>query len=165
MYVYLRIKRLKMRKITTFLLLLLPATITWAADEKAADGGKGSNIGAILFVIGLIVFLIVVRRLYDARNKSSADKAAAKAGSIKKDNIYEPRFWYQCKNCKVTIRKDSMPNSADCFQAPDHIWTELAEVGTIKYLCKNCSTLIETRTVPVNQNCPEAAEHNWERLG
>ncbi len=121
------------------------------------------NLGLVLLVAGLIIFIVIVRLLYTKRLKGGKpNEATKKAG--KKDNIYEPRYWYQCKNCKLTIRKDSPPNTADCFKGIDHFWTQLGEVGTNKYLCKNCNTLIETKTVPVNENCPDAEEHNWELL-
>ena len=122
------------------------------------------NLGMVLLILGVIVFIVVVRRLYAIRLGKHKAAAEVKKAPGKKDNIYEPRYWYQCRNCRLTIRKDSPPNKADCFQAVDHKWTQLAEVGTKKYLCKKCNTLIATRTVPVNDNCPEGDEHNWELL-
>jgi len=158
-----------MKKISLLsLLLLVNAVAVLAADEADTASGQGSgkmiNMGTVLFIVGIIVFVIVVRKLYDLRNKKGSVSNETKSVQ-NKDNIYEPRFWYQCKNCKVTIRKDSPPKNADCFKAVDHIWTQLAEVGRTKYLCKSCNTLIEARTVPVSENCPDAPMHNWERLG
>jgi hypothetical protein len=122
------------------------------------------NLGMVLLILGFIVFIAVVRRLFAIRlgKHKAADEVKKAPG--KKDNIYEPRYWYQCRNCRLTIRKDSPPNTADCFKAVDHRWTQLAEVGQKKYLCKKCNTLIATRAVPVNDNCPEGDEHNWEML-
>jgi rRNA maturation endonuclease Nob1 len=106
--------------------------------------------------------------LYERRNKNAAagDKYIADDKSVSVKQDYEaPKYWYQCRNCKTTIRKTNPPSNADCFKAVDHVWTQIAEVGNIKYLCRNCSTMIEAKAEPVCDNCPDAAQHDWERLG
>ena len=121
------IKSPKMKK-TSFFFLMLISTIACAQDNGTAP--KGNNLGAVLLVIGLIVFLVIARKMVDKRNKKDGGGGKSKPGAVVKENIYEPKYWYQCKNCRVTIRKDTMPNSADCFQAPDHHWTEMLRVDT-----------------------------------
>jgi hypothetical protein len=155
-----------------FFLLLTCLSLTRASYAGEYNGNaplfdgeswRWINMNLVLFVGGFLLFLYIVRRLYEARLRMS-DKNSAAAASAKKDNIYVPRHWYQCKNCGLTIRKDSPPKSAECYKAPTHLWTQLGEIGTNKYLCKNCNTLVETRTVPATENCMQADLHNWELL-
>ncbi|MCD6013260.1 MAG: hypothetical protein K0Q79_3122 [Flavipsychrobacter sp.] len=153
-----------MKKVSLSLLLLLPL-IALAQDEPVAEQKSGVDIGAILFVVGLIVFIIVVRKIYESKNRKAYEKEQEEKRNAVREDFNNPKYWYQCKNCKVTIRKTIPPNAADCFKAVDHLWTQIAEVGNTKYLCRNCNTLVETKAEPVAENCPDAAIHDWERLG
>ncbi len=156
-----------MKKISFLLGALFMAAHVFAQEEPAPSPEAKSNVdmGAILFVVGLIVFIIVIRKIYEAKAQKAYDKEVQANKDAKKEDFNNPKYWYQCKNCKVTIRKTIPPNSADCFRAVDHSWTQIAEVGTQKYLCRNCSTLVETKAMPVMENCPDAELHNWEKLG
>lgn len=125
------------------------------------ESWKWVNMNLVLFVGGFILFLYIIRRLYEVRLRMS-NKAAGIG--VRKEDVYVPRHWYQCKHCGLTIRKESPPKSTECSKAVSHLWTQLGEVGTKKYLCKNCNTLVDTRTEPVLENCMQADTHNWEQL-
>lgn len=73
-------------------------------------------------------------------------------------------YWYQCKNCGTTIKKDSQPNDNNCPKKPFHKWTKLAEVGDVNYQCKNCGTTIQAKSSPSTSNCPNASFHKWTKL-
>lgn len=155
-----------MKRNTVLLFSLFSALGTYAQEEQAppAEGKSNVDMGAILFVVGLVIFVIIIRKIYEARAKREYEKELQAKKDQKKEDFNNPKFWYQCKNCKVTIRKTLPPNSADCFKAVDHNWTQIAEVGNQKYLCRNCSTLVETKAMPVIENCPDADMHDWEKL-
>lgn len=157
-----------MRYYLLFLLCILSAPAAYAADGSdnifglSPELAKWINLKTVLFALGFILFLVIVRKLYAARNKYQRGNPPKKV--VRKDDIYNPRFWYQCRNCRATVRKDSMPGTADCFQATDHLWTQLAEVGTNEYLCRRCGTAINAKFTPVSENCPDAPAHDWELL-
>ena len=73
-------------------------------------------------------------------------------------------YWYQCKHCSTTIKKESQPNTSNCPKKPFHLWTRLAEVGEINYQCKKCGTTIQAKSTPTTSNCPSAAFHQWTKL-
>jgi len=127
-------------------------------------GLSKSDTNIILFIVGVLIFLYLIKRLLQWRSGLSNRNAVSKKVSGE-EAIYRPKYWFQCKHCKVTVRRESIPNSEGCFKGPDHYWTELAEVGNDKYLCRSCSTLIETKNIPVTLDCPDAPEHTWIKLG
>lgn len=142
--------------------------IGYAADEvkdtsEQKDLLSGVNVQLILFLVGMVLFVILVRKLYEIRDGHSRRKKQPAGGEVKNTG-YVPKYWFQCKNCRLTIRKETVPKTAECYNAIDHNWTQLGEVGTTKYLCKNCNTLVNTKTEPVVENCPQSEVHKWEKL-
>ena len=72
--------------------------------------------------------------------------------------------WFQCKNCGITIKKDSTPNSSGCSVKTFHNWTRLGEMGETNYSCKKCGTVVQTKSTPSSSGCPNATFHSWSRL-
>jgi len=73
-------------------------------------------------------------------------------------------YWYQCKNCRTLIKKESSPNTSFCPASSYHDWKRLAEVGDITYQCKNCGASIRAKSSPSTSFCPNASYHSWIRL-
>jgi hypothetical protein len=115
----------------------------------------------LAFVIGFIVLLIVIKRVLHYRSSMSDRR---KAADFEEEKKYQPKFWYQCKHCWVTVRRESAPISQGCFNAPDHDWFELAEYGKTRYLCKKCSTLLNVRAEPAIAPCKGGEMHVWKKL-
>ena len=116
----------------------------------------------MMFIGGVIVFLIVIKRVLHYRSEITDRRK--KAAEYEKETAYQPKFWYQCKHCWVTVRRESAPNSEGCFNAPDHHWFELAEYGKTRYLCKKCSTVLNVRSEPATADCKGGEMHFWEKL-
>jgi hypothetical protein len=72
--------------------------------------------------------------------------------------------WYQCKECGITIKKDSKPSSSGCPEATFHDWKNLGEFGDTNYCCKECGIVIQTKYKPGSSGCREATFHNWKSL-
>jgi hypothetical protein len=147
----------------SFLVCVFAIGNAYADVAMPKELSKWVNPTTIAVVVGGIVLLVIGRKIVESRKKSQNINVQQNK-HLHKDDILNPRFWYQCKKCKVTIKKDSPPNTADCFKAVDHLWTQLGEVGPNKYFCRNCSTLVETKAVPAIENCPDFQLHDWELL-
>jgi uncharacterized protein YgiM (DUF1202 family) len=116
----------------------------------------------IAFVIGFIIFLFILKRVYNWRT-ALTDKRR-KAADHEEEMKYVPKYWYQCRHCQVAVRRESEPNSMGCFNAPDHNWTEIAEYGKQRYFCTKCQLAINTKGVPIGADCPQGDGHAWELL-
>ena len=127
------------------------------AKKELSDNDKK----LLAFIVGVIVFLIVIKRVLHYRSSMSDRRRAA---DFEEEKKFQPKFWYQCKHCWVTVRRESAPISEGCFNAPDHDWFELAEFGKTRYLCKKCSTLLNVRTEPAMAHCKGGEMHVWEKL-
>ena len=80
------------------------------------------------------------------------------------NNTTMATYWYQCRHCGTTIRKDSSPNSNGCPDSSSHAWSNLGTVGDSNYQCKKCGTTVQTRSTPNASGCPEASSHSWSKL-
>lgn len=73
-------------------------------------------------------------------------------------------YWFQCKNCTTTIKKDSSPSTSNCSKSSFHSWTKLGELGDINYNCKHCGTTVQTKSSPSTSGCPSSSFHSWTKL-
>ncbi len=149
-------------------LVSIAGRVAYAADEPKGSSAqndliKGVNVQLILFLAGMVLFVMLVRRLYEIRDGYSRKKKRPAGGQMKNTG-YVPKYWFKCQNCRLTIRKETVPKTAECYNAVDHKWTQLGEVGNTKYLCKSCNTLVNTKTEPMLENCPQSEVHRWEKL-
>ena len=72
--------------------------------------------------------------------------------------------WYQCKNCAITIKKDSTPSISGSSVKTYHSWSKLGEVGYTNYSCKKCGTVVQTKSTPSTSMCPQAPYYFWSKL-
>ena len=72
--------------------------------------------------------------------------------------------WFQCKNCKTAIKKDSKPDMSNCSASSFHLWKDLGEVGDTNYNCKHCGLTIQTKSKPEMSGCPDSSFHSWNKL-
>lgn len=72
--------------------------------------------------------------------------------------------FYQCKNCAITIKKDSIPSASGCWVKTYHSWSKLGDFGDTNYSCKKCGTVVQTKSTPSSSGCPQATYHSWSKL-
>lgn len=111
------------------------------------------------FLMSVLIIAVIIRQtsMFIARRKARA----AFRPEYKKTSA---THWYQCKHCRVAIRKDSEPGIAGCSQSSRHLWTNLGEIGDIKYICKGCSTIITVKSEPLAEGCPNGGDHFWKKI-
>ena len=118
------------------------------------------NTDVIVGVLMTALLLAVIVRQtmnYMARKKAKAEYVPV----VKTISVTN---WYQCKNCRVSIKKDSEPGIAGCSQSLRHVWVNLGEIGNLKYICKGCSTIITVKSEPLDTACPNEGQHVWKKI-
>lgn len=126
-------------------------------NDKVADF---VNRHTIPILVGVVVLLIILRR---TAQTIALKKQANSAAHYEEKHKSLIKYWYQCKHCAASIKKDSEPSSNGCSRSLHHSWTQLAEVGQHKYHCKNCGVTIHAKTDPTDHGCPQSALHRWEK--
>lgn len=72
--------------------------------------------------------------------------------------------WFQCKNCAISIKKDSTPSTFGCSVKTFHSWSKLGDVGDTNYSCKKCGTVVQTKSTPSTYGCLQANLYSWSKL-
>ena len=123
---------------------------------------KWNTTSFVLLMIGAIVLLFIARRLVEVAREYYENKANAKNKPAVV--VQKPTHWYQCRHCRVTVKKHTAPSDNGCVSGKDHTWVELAEVGLNRYFCRNCATVITAKAIPVEAGCPSSDLHYWTQL-
>ena len=139
------------------------AAVVHTSSPVAEPSGLpfGLNTDSIVaFLISVLIIVVIVRQI---RNYIAYRKARATyvPEVVKKAAI---THWYQCKHCRVAIKKDSEPGIAGCSESLRHLWVNLGEIGDIKYICKGCSTIITVKAEPLIEGCPNDGDHVWKKI-
>lgn len=121
----------------------------------------GINTTQLIIIIGSVLAVIVTIR--QIRNYIARRKARL-AYKPPAEKIQRITHWYQCKNCRAAIKKDTDPSIAGCSQSQRHLWINLGPLGDLKYICKSCSTIINVAVEPPAEGCPTSDMHTWKRI-
>lgn len=70
--------------------------------------------------------------------------------------------WFQCKNCAITIKKDSTHRASGCSTKTYHNWSKLGDLGDTNYSFKKCGTVVQTKSIPSTSGCPEALKPYYD---